>query len=130
MPRDPLHIRGVIPHVVVSRTTSVGVTPPSSLLRTHAPDKKAPLGFGFPYSDRSLQVVVTPCCQLALPDVISANLSLRARTPTPAALVVLTPVSSHKTSAFPEMPPGQRFSGYPCYSKLQHGGLFEAAVIR
>jgi hypothetical protein len=118
VPRAPLHIRGVTPHVAVSPTTSVGSTPPSSLIRTHAPDQKAPIDFSFPYFNRSLQVVVTPCCQMALPDVISANLSLRARTPTPAALVVRLPVSSHKTSAFPEMSSGRRFSGYPCVSNF------------
>ena len=48
---------------------------------------------------RSLQVVISPCWEWDLPDVISANLALRARTPTPAALVVRSPVSSHKTSA-------------------------------
>jgi hypothetical protein len=62
------------------------------------------------YFNRSLQVVVTPCCQLALPDVISVNLSLRARTPTPTAPVLLLLVSSHRTSAFPETPPGQRLA--------------------
>ncbi len=130
VPRAPLHVQGVTPPVVISPTTSAGITPPSLLIRTHAPDQKAPIGFGCPYSDRSLQVVVTPCCQMAFPDVISANLSLRARTPTPAALVVHTPVSSHKTSAFPEMPPGRRSRDYPCFSNSSMGGHFEAAVSR
>ena len=121
VPRAPLHVWGVTPPVVISRTTSTGVTPSSLLIRTHAPDQKAPIGFGFPYSNRSLQVVVTPCCPLALPDVISANLSLRARTPTPAALVVRTPVSSHKTSAFPEKSSGRRFGGSPCSSNFSMG---------
>ena len=97
-----------------------GVNAPYTL-RAHAPDQKAPLGFGSPYSERSLQVVVTPCCQMAFPDVISANLSLRARTPTPAALVVHLPVSSHKISAFPEISAGRRFSKYPCSSNFSMG---------
>lgn len=121
VPRAPLHVRGVTPCVGVSCTPSVGVTPPSSLIRTHAPDPKAPIGFGFPSSNRSLQVVVTPCCPSALPDVISANLSLRARTPTPVALVVQLPVSSHQTSAFPEMSSGRRFHDYPCFSNFSMG---------
>ena len=121
VPRAPLHVWGVTPHAAVLATASAGITPPSSLLRTHAPNQKAPIGFGCPYSDRSLQVVVTPCCQMALPDVISANLSLRARTPTPAALVVHTPVTSHKTSAFPEMPPGRRSRENPCFSNFSMG---------
>ena len=59
--------------------------------------------YGSPSDNGSLQVVVSPCWEKDLPDVISANLSLRAWTPTPAALVVLLPVSSHKTSAFPAL---------------------------
>ena len=110
VPRAPLHVRGVTPCVEVSCTPSVDVTPPSSLIRTHASDPKAPIGFGYSYSNRSLQVVVTPCCPSALPDVISANLSLCARTPTPVALVVHIPVTSHKTSAFPEMSSGRRLT--------------------
>ncbi len=62
----------------------------------------------------SLQVVVSPCWEWDLPDVISANPSLRAWTPTPAALVVLSPVSSHKTSAFPTLATGRRSAFSPC----------------
>ena len=123
VPRAPLHDRGVTPPVAISRTASVGVTPPSSLLRAHAPNQKAPIGFGCPYSDRSLQVVVTPCCQMALPDVISANLFLRARTPTPAALGVHLLVSSPKTSAFPEKSAGRRSRENPCFSNFSMGDL-------
>ena len=36
VPRAPLHVPGVTSHVMVSRTKSVGITPPSSLLRAHA----------------------------------------------------------------------------------------------
>lgn len=63
---------------------------------------------------RSLQVAVSPCWEWDLPDVISANLSPRAWTPTPAAPVVLLPVSSHKTSAFPTLGTGRRLAGFPC----------------
>ena len=48
VPRAPLHVRSVTPCIGVSCTPSVGVTPPSSLIRTHAPAQKAPIGFGFP----------------------------------------------------------------------------------
>ena len=102
VPRAPLHVQGVTFLVAISRITSAGFTPLSSLLRTHAPDQHAPVVFGCPYFDRSLQLVVTHCCALPLPDVISANHSLRAWTLTPAAPVVLLLVSSHKTTAFPE----------------------------
>ena len=37
VPRAPLHVRGVTSPVMVSRTMSAGVTPPSSLVRAHAP---------------------------------------------------------------------------------------------
>ena len=38
-----------------------------------------------PSADRSLQVVASPCWEMALPDVISASLSLDAWTCTPSA---------------------------------------------
>jgi len=127
VPRAPLHVWGVTPPVVISRTTSTGVTPSSLLIRTHAPDQKAPIGFGFPYSNRSLQVVVTPCCPLALPDVISANLSLDAWTHTPAVLLVHMLVSSQETSAFTDV----RAARHSTISVLQlrYRSFFGAAVI-
>jgi len=63
---------------------------------------------GKPSCTRSLQVAVSPCWESDLPGVVSANLSSRAWTPTPAALVVHLPVSSHKTTAFPTLGPGRR----------------------
>jgi hypothetical protein len=59
-------------------------------------------------SAQSLQVATSPCCIEVLPDVISAHLSLRAWTPTPAARVVHLPVSSHTTTAFPPFGTGRR----------------------
>ena len=100
VPRAPLHAQGVTSDVTASRTASVVVTPPSSLILTHAPDQYAPIDFGRPYFDRSLQLVVTHCGASALPDVISANLSLVAWTHTPAVPLVHSLVSSQKTSAF------------------------------
>ena len=76
----------------------------------------------------SVQVAVSPCWEQDLPDVVSAHLSLRAWTPTPAARVVLVPVSSHTTAAFPPFGLGRR-STKPV-QRLQYGALFEAAVIR
>jgi hypothetical protein len=64
-----------------------------------------------------------------LPDVLSANLSLDAWTPTPAALVVHGPVSSHKTSAFPTLGTGRR-SASPCQATSRPVPDFGAAVIR
>ncbi len=57
-------------------------------------------GFGCPYSGESLQVVVSPCWEVALPGVISANLSPHAWTYTPVLPLVHLPVSSQETSAF------------------------------
>jgi hypothetical protein len=81
----------------------------------------------FPSACGSLQVVASPCWTLALPDVISAVLSPRAWTPTPAALVVHSPVSSHKTSAFPALGPGRRLA--TSIQRLPYGLVFEAAII-
>ncbi len=127
MPRAPLHAQGVTSDVAVSRTASAGVTPPSSLIRTHAPDQNAPVDFGRPYSDRSLQLVVAHCCELALPDVISANLSLDAWTRTPAVLLVHMLVSSQETPAFTDV----RAARHSTISILQlrYGSFFGAAVI-
>ena len=38
---------------------------------------------GLPWSDESLQVVASPCCEMALPDVISAILAQALGPPTP-----------------------------------------------
>jgi hypothetical protein len=64
---------------------------------------------------------------LALPDVISTVLSPRAWTPTPAALVVHSPVSSHKTSAFPALGPGRRLA--TSIQRLPYGLVFEAEWV-
>ncbi len=50
VPRAPLHAQGITFHAGVSRSPSAGVTPPSSLIRTHAPDLIPPIDFGFHYS--------------------------------------------------------------------------------
>ena len=100
VPRAPLPARGVTSRNVASRASSEGITPPSHLKRTHAPDKLPLAGFGHPYSDKSLQVVVSPCWEVALPGVISANLSPHAWTYTPVLPLVHLPVSSQETSAF------------------------------
>ena len=65
---------------------------------------------------------------LALPDLISANPSQRAWTPTPAAPVVLTPVSSLRASAFPDLAAGRRSTLSWTASSVQ-GGLFGAAAL-
>src|SRR5262249_30922421 len=107
-PRAPLHDRGVTSLIVVSGTTSADVTPPSSLVRAHASVLNPLRASVVPSDTRSMQVAVSPCWEKDLPDVISAYLSLRAWTSTPAARVVHLPVSSHTTAAFPSFGPGRR----------------------
>lgn len=48
VPRAPLPTTGVTCCGVTSRITSEGITPPSSLLRAHAPDHVPPVAFGSP----------------------------------------------------------------------------------
>ena len=72
VPRAPLPASGVTLGSEMSSISSEGVTPPSSLIRTHASDHNPPADFGCPYFGRSLQVAVSPCWKMALPDVISA----------------------------------------------------------
>jgi hypothetical protein len=127
VPRAPLHARGITSLVVVSETTSTGVTLLSSLVRAHAPVLTPPAASEVSSDSGSVQVAISPCWEEDLPDVVSAHLSLRAWPPTPAALAVPLPVSSPKTSAFPPFGPGRR-STKPV-QRLQHGALFEAAVI-
>jgi hypothetical protein len=69
--------------------------PPASALASHR---------------KSLQVAVSPCWAQALPDVISADLSPRVWTTTPAAPRVHVPVSSPEALAFPEFEAGRRFA--------------------
>ena len=113
---------GVTSLAVISWTPSADVTLPSSLLRAHAPILNPPRASVLPSNTRSLQVAVSPCWEEDLPGVHSANLSLRAWTPTPAALVVHLPVSSHKTTAFATLGTARR-QATPV-QQLQYGALF------
>ena len=88
--------RGPVPR------TSMGVTPLSSLLRAHAPDHVPPPACGRPSVWGSVQVAASPCCDVVLPDVISACLSLDAWTLTPAVWWVHGPIASPPPSAFPQ----------------------------
>jgi len=101
--RAPSPHLGVTSMREASCASSQGVTPASSLLRTHAPNLGPALASGCPSCKRSLQVAASPCWAKALPGVVSANLSLRAWTPTPVAPVVQVPVTSHETTAFSEL---------------------------
>lgn len=112
-----------------SRAAWEGITPPSSLLRAHAPDRNPPRASDSSLCAWSLQVAVSPCWETALPDVISATLAqvpgpiprrapwLRLSVPSPG-----TPVSPHgKRVRRADLPPHGNFGGEP---------YIEAAVIR
>jgi hypothetical protein len=108
VPRAPLHALGCYPSRrdlknPVSRHCPAFFAPTDSCA-----NPKPSSCLGNPSYIRSLQVAVSPCWESDLPGVVSANLSSRAWTPTPAALVVHLPVSSHKTTAFPTLGPGRR----------------------
>jgi hypothetical protein len=70
VPRVPLHAQGVTSYVMVSRTMSVGITPLSSLVRTHAPVLNPPTASVVPSDSGSVQVAVSPCWEEDLPDVV------------------------------------------------------------
>jgi hypothetical protein len=121
--------RALPPVGMTSRVIWEGVTPPSSLLRAHAPDQNPPHALDSSLRARSLQVAASPCWEMALPDIISATLAqalgpiprraprLRVSIPSPR-----TPVSPHgKRVRRADLPPHSSFSGEP---------YFEAAVIR
>jgi hypothetical protein len=91
--------QGVTSCGMASSTTSEGITPPSSLLWAHAPDQIPPPGFGSTSSGGSLQVVTSPCWEMAFPDVISAILT-QVPGPLPRdVLPVHMLISSRQTTA-------------------------------
>ena len=69
VPRAPLHAQGVTSFVVVSSTTSTGVTLLSSLLWTPAPVLNPPPASVVPSDSGSVQVAVRPCWEEDFPDV-------------------------------------------------------------
>ncbi len=108
------HLRGHYPSFV-AHMTSCDRPNPSRRLR-------------FPLVGRSLQVVASPCWEMALPDVISARLSLDARAPITAVCEVLIPVSSPTASAFPALSSGRLFRNFPP-KRLLSGSNFATAAI-
>ena len=84
---------------MASWTISEGITPPSSLLRAHAPDQHPPSASDRPLCARSLQVAASPCWLLALPDIISA-IFVEVLGPLPRRVRQLhLPISSLTTAA-------------------------------
>jgi hypothetical protein len=130
VPRAPSPLRGVTPLRVVFPLPGKALP---FLLRYYGLIRQSstlPLPPGIPSLSGSLQVVVSPCWVQDLPDVISAILSPRAWTPTPAAPGVLSPVSSSKTLAFPTLGLGRRFALFRANDFFHTVRYFEAAVIR
>ena len=102
------------------------ITPPSSLLRAHAPHPIPLAGFVSLYPPVCAGLT-SPCEKKVVPDVISACLSLDAWPPTPAARWVPLPITSPTPSAFPK----SLWVGLPRNSaqRLLSGGDFGAAGI-
>lgn len=135
MPRVPLPAFGVTFGGEMSSIPSTGVTPSSSLLRTHAPDQIPPADSVLHLDGRSSQVVVSPCWEMDLPDVISA-VCVKAPGPVPRGSLWLTHLRLLLTGD-----KAQRASAKPVGHKAWHTGRnlrcnfhrvvdFGAAVIR
>jgi hypothetical protein len=72
VPRAPLHEHGVTVHVMLSRTMSAGITPPSSLLRAHAPVLPPPRASVVPSTPGLCRLLSAPAGRRTFP-----TLSLR-----------------------------------------------------
>jgi len=113
---------------VISGITSEGIPLPSSLLRAHASDQMPPAAFGRPSDHGSVQVVVSPCWQMARPGVISAVL-VEVPGPLPRGVPsVHLLVSSQRASASPHSPQ-VRHTQTISAMQLQQRKDFGAAVI-
>ncbi len=137
VPRAPLPASGVTSGGEISCTSSEGVTPLSSLMRTHAPDQNPPADFGFP-----IRPVFAGCRQSLLEDGPSRrylhNLCKGARTHTPPRSRRSHPFG-RPTPWFRTLRPqdfgltlvstGSAREKFPAM-QLQQGGYFGAAVIR
>ena len=129
-PRAPLLDRGVTAVETVSSTDSEGITPPSSLIRTHATVQNPPADFGLTSCGGSLQVAASPCWVMDLPDVISADLYQDAWACVPAAHVVHIPVTSHVTSAFATPSQVARRTQFVRFKQLLADPHFGTVTIR
>ena len=67
VPRAPLPATGATSCGVMSSTTSEGITPPSSLIRAHAPDQIPPANFGFPYTAGLCRLSPVPAGRWSFP---------------------------------------------------------------
>ena len=98
VPRAPLHVRGVTSPVMVSRTMSAGVTPPSSLVRAHAPVLPPPRASVLPSTPGLCRLLSAPAGRRTFP-----TLSLRI------CPYVLGPLPRRLMRCiYPFLPPRQR----------------------
>ena len=67
VPRAPLPAQGVTPHSVPSGGTSESITPPSSLLRAHAPSHRPPAAFGSPTTAGLCRLLPAPAARWPFP---------------------------------------------------------------
>jgi hypothetical protein len=103
--------------------SSEGVTPPSSLLRTHPPDQYPPILFGSPYSTSLCRVSPVPAGYWTFP-VLSPQIFPQVSGPLPRWVpMVLSPVSSHGNIGLLQPFTGSTF---PPHSRkaTSHGTLF------
>ena len=84
MPRAPLHAPGVNRNAVTSSITSADITPPSSLLRTHAPDQPPPSVSVFPCPLGLYRLSLIPAGRWPFPTLSPQSL-YRCLDPCPAA---------------------------------------------
>ncbi len=83
---------------------------------------------GFPLYVRSLQVVASPCWEMALPDIISATFVQVPGSILRCVSRVHLPVSSRRTTVSPQ-DLKVRHANYPSQCNFNDGANFGAAVI-
>ena len=110
MPRAPLHDQGVTSLHRVSRTMSVGITPPSSLLRAHAPVLHPPLPRYYPWIASLYRLRSAPAGRRTFP-TFSLRICPCVLGPLPRRLLRCT---------CPFLPPRQRPSPVRTGSALPH----------
>jgi hypothetical protein len=129
VPRAPLHASGVTRRVAASWATSAGITPPSSLIRTHAPNQIPLAAYGRCLGRR----VCAGCRQSLLGDGPSRRYLCRSflgcLDPYRGGSSRCTfPFLPSMTSAFPACQPG-RLSRNIRSSDFPSGLVFAAAAI-
>jgi hypothetical protein len=128
VPRAPLHVPGATSHVMVSRTMSVGITPPSSLLRAHAPVLPPPHVSVIPSTPSLCRWLSAPAGRRTFP-TLSLRICPGVLGPLPRRLV-RCPCPFLPSRQRPS-PRSDQVGAPPCtVQRLQYGALFEAAVIR